>query len=168
MYIRIKPVKSQEYAYLIENKWDKRTKKIKKKIRAYFGKIYRIPKLSNIEPNLALFNDLTFKQTIKHIITSELKNYNFKEKSKSLYLDKIIVDLNNLQILSNNKQVTLLINEGFLNSYTLNSLQNFEINTDSWIKEGKRLAKLLGLSGIKIKPEQFILLFQKLYKNKQE
>ena len=168
MYIRIKPVKSHEYAYLIENKWDKRTKKIKKRFKAYFGKVHRVQRTNNLEPDQIIFETLAFKQIIKHIINLELKNHGFKEKNGGLYADEITLDLNNLQVLSADKPITLLINEGFLNSYTLDSLLNFEINTASQINEGKKLAKLLVLSGIKIKPEQFISLFQKLYKNKQE
>lgn len=167
MYIRIKPVKTQEYAYLIENKWNKRKKAIKKKNKAYLGRIYRLQKTKSEDISQEVFKN-SYKNIIKILISQELKNHNFKQKQDILYLDNLTINLKSLIVQKNNKPVTLLINEGFLNNYTLKKTINYKIKTDYQLIEGKKLAKLLVLTGLKLKPEQFILLFQKLYKTKKE
>ena len=174
MYIRIKQLKNQEYAYLIENQWNKKEKKIKKKVRAYLGKIYRPQRTNNLNLKQAINKELNeyFSRTelrciLLDLIKLELINHNFKQINETLENYPIQINLTTLKIYNKNtnKTITLQINQGFLNEFTINELFNFKPSQNKEdIKLGKILAKKLALTGISIKPEEFVSLFRK-YKN---
>lgn len=167
MYIRLKTIKKQRYAYLSKAIWNKKKKVSRQKTIKYLGRVYPLIKIYNIEPTLEQFESKSYQEIIKDLIIIELKKHNFKQKENTLSLNEFLVDITSLTVKHKEKPVTLQLNEGFLNNYTLNSLVNFKPETVIKLKTGKFLAKLLVSSGLKIKPEHFPLLFQKLYKTEE-
>jgi len=165
MYIRVKPIKNKEYAYLIQNKWDKRKKKIKKKTKAYLGRIYK-PLKSQENPSKIDF-DFPKNKIILNLLERELYSHGFKKQNKNWENKGLVVDLFNLKTYNKETQkpITLQINQGFLNEFTLKDLLNFKLPSSiKEINKGKFLAKKLLLSGISISPQEFISLFKR-YKN---
>lgn len=174
MYIRVKTAKNHEYAYLIENQWNKEKKKINKKVRAYLGRIYKLPKTNNLileqitkkEIN-EYFTITSISSILTDLIKLELLNHGFKLKKELLTNNSLSINLENLKIYNtkSNKPITLQLNQGFLNEFTLNQLINFKIPKNKEdIEAGKILANKLALTGISINPEHFVSLFKK-YKN---
>jgi len=158
-YIRIKRINGKEYAYLVESKWYKRKFKAKnkgprQKVSKYLGKVYSFVKdndigffdfkvLSNAEQYLV---DNNYEEIIKDLVRWELFRHNID-------VNEFNVDFNSKKILTNNKEVSLKLNEGFLNSYTLRRLFNLKSNDSLY------LAKCFVEAGIEVPKEVFVGLF---------
>lgn len=158
-FIRTKKINSKEYAYLVENKWYKRRVKGKglgsrQKVSKYFGRVYSFNKTENI-------NFLTFKKI--EDLEQYLKN---NDKSKiikglvewelfrhSIDKEEFAIDFTNKRLVKGNKEVSLRMNEGFLNSFTLNRLFGLR-SGDSYY-----LAKCFVEAGVEIPKEVFVGVF---------
>ncbi|MAE42434.1 hypothetical protein CMO93_01570 [Candidatus Woesearchaeota archaeon] len=158
-FIRIKKINGKEYAYLVENRWYKRGFKSKgkgsrQKVGKYLGRVYffektndadflNFKKIDNFEEYIInnnqddIINDLVRWEMFKHNIDATEFNVNF----------------NNKKIMKGNKEVSLRLNEGFLNSYTLRRLFNLK-KEDSYY-----LAKCFVEAGVKVPKEVFVGLF---------
>ena len=160
-FIRIKKIDNKEYAYLVENRWYKRGfrgkgKGSRQKVSKYLGRVYTFNKVNdndflnfnNID-NLEhyLKNDNNNKNSIiKDLVEWELFRHNINK-------NEFTIDLPNKKIIKNNKEISLKINEGFLNSYTLNRLFNLK-SGDSYF-----LARSFVEAGIEIPKEVFVGIF---------
>ena len=70
--------------------------------------------------------------------------------------DNIKINLEDKIVTKNNKIVSIELNEGFLNNYTLKELLDFEFNIKQPpLIQGHNLANLLVSSGIKLSPSKF-------------
>jgi hypothetical protein len=158
-FIRIKRISGNEYAYLVENKWYKRGFKGKGKgsrqnVSKYLGKVYSFEKvdegdflsfkkLDNFERYIInnnqdeIIKDLVRWEMFRHDIDADGFNVNFSNK----------------KVMKGNKEVSLRLNEGFLNSYTLRRLFNLK-KSDSYY-----LAKCFVDAGIEVPKEVFVGLF---------
>jgi hypothetical protein len=156
-FIRTKKISGNEYAYLVENKWYKQKYKGKgrgsrQKVTRYMGRVYRFDKV--IDKDFSHYVGFDFQEyvvnntqesVIKELVRWELFRHN---------VDSVFnVDFNGKKVFRNNKEVSLKINEGFLNGYTLRRLFN--------LKSGKSyyLAKCFVEAGIDIPKEVFVGLF---------
>ena len=169
MFLRIKKINNAKYAYLVDNKWYKRSVKGKgrgprQRVRKYLGKVFSFSKISN--------NDFFIFKNINNIggyIKNNEKNSIIKDLVEwevfrhSINRDEFSIDLNNKKILKNEKEVSLAMNEGFLNSYTLARLLNFKFGIDAE-KEGLDFAKAFVEAGIEVPKEIFVGIFGKVYK----
>jgi len=63
VYVRIKKIKGKEYAYLVENKWNKKLKRPKQKVKAYLGKFYK--KDTKGENDFILHNNIDVEKYFK-------------------------------------------------------------------------------------------------------
>ena len=170
MFIRIKKIKNNHYAYLVENKWRKRRKnKVKQKTLKYLGKIYKVGKESaprNI--NSEEFKNTSIKKLIIELIRNELNSHNFKEIKNNIFeLDNSLVDLEKKEVINKNskKQICLELNNNFLCSYTLRKLLNFKPKKNlTKIQIGKQLANTFESAGISISKEVFVYIAQKIIK----
>ena len=159
MFIRIKKIKNKEYAYLVENKLDKRNKKIKQKTKKYLGRVYKLPKLDN-----QTFKNHSNKNIIKTLVALELKNLGFKQTKNTFKNQDLLIDLNNLTVLnSKQKPVSIELNQGFFNNYTLNQIFNYKQIQGTRKEVSKHLADALVSVGLDPDPETFLLLFNKIY-----
>ena len=160
-FIRVKKISGKEYAYLVENKWYKRGFKGKgrgsrQKVSRYLGRVYFFDKADG-------WDFLTFKsinnleQYLKN--NSNNKNQIFRDLVEwelfrhSIDKNEFTIDLNNKKILNGKKEVSLRMNEGFLNSFTLSRLFNISSN-DSYY-----LAKCFVEAGIEVPKEIFVGIF---------
>lgn len=158
-FIRVKKINGKEYAYLVENKWYKRGFKRKgrgprQKVGKYLGKVYSFTKADNI--GFFEFNKIdnvesyiksnAREQIIRELVEWELARHNISK-------EEFTIDFSSKIVSKGKKKVSLRINEGFLNSFTLARLFNMKRN------EGYYLAKCFVEAGIEIPKEVFVGLF---------
>lgn len=161
MFIRIKSRKSGKYAYLVKNKWLKAKKYPKQKVIKYLGKVITIKKQSKLTLDITT---TPFKESILGLLKTELINHSFKETNDEFIRDFIKINLQNKTITENSKLVSIELNEGFLNNYTLTELLNFKFNPKHPpLTQGHNLANLLISAGIRLSPSKFLKLFKKIH-----
>ncbi len=172
MFIRIKKIKGLEYAYLVKSVWKEKT--ARQKVVKYLGKIYHIEKAQTIEFQEFCEKERIATNTTKEIIQAlmewTLYQHGFQKdpliQTKWLFNhDKIVGDPEKLELNSGTKEVTLKINEGYMNSFTLKELENMQLNKK---REEQRqaatiLAKAFVAAGIEVPQDVFIDIFQKVY-----
>ncbi len=165
VFIRVKKIYGKEYAYLVENKWYKRKHKGKnkgprQKVSKYLGRVhsfnrtedidfYSFKEINNLEQYLK-DNLNTKNQVFRDLVEWELFRH-------SINKNDFTIDYNNKKILNNktNKEVSLRMNEGFLNGFTLARLFNLK-SGDSYY-----LAKCFVEAGIEVPKEVFVGVFGK-------
>ena len=76
---------------------------------------------------------------------------------------ELFIKFDKKKVLKGNKEVSLAINEGFLNSYTLARLLKFKFGHDTE-KAGLDFAKCFVEAGIEVPKEVFVGIFEKVYK----
>ena len=158
-FIRVKRIAGKEYAYLVENKWYKKRFKSKgkgsrQKVSKYLGRVHFFNKTNDNDfLNFKNINDLeqylknnNKSSIIKDLVEWELFRHNIDKK-------EFMIDFSNKKIIKKNKEVSLKLNEGFLNSYTLNRLFNLK-SGDSYY-----LAKSFVEAGIQIPKDVFVGIF---------
>lgn len=161
MFIRIKKRKNTKYAYLVRNKRYKTKPHHRQKVIKYLGRVLTPKKQFKI--NLDIKN-LTFKESIISLLKTELINHNFKEENNEFIQGDIKINFKDKIVTKNNKLVSIELNEGFLNDYTLKELLNYEFNIKQPpLVQGHNLANLLISAGIKLAPSKFLKLFKKIH-----
>lgn len=168
-FIRVKKINGNEYAYLVENRWYKRRVNgnglgSRQKVSKYLGRVYGFDKTENID-------FLTFKKIedleeylrdsisnrakiIKDLIEWELFRHSINKEEFTIdFSNKKITNKKNNK--GNHKEVSLKMNEGFLNSFTLSRLFGLR-SGDSY-----HLAKCFVEAGIEIPKELFVGMFGK-------
>jgi|SRR3990167_2556092 len=160
-FIRTKKIDGKEYAYLVENRWYKRkyngkNKGPRQRVKKYLGRVYSFNKTENID-------FFTFKKisSLEQYLKSNSNNKNrvFRDLIEwelfrhNINKEEFIIDLSNKKIMKGSKEVSLRMNEGFLNSFTLTRLFNLK-SGDSYY-----LAKCFVEAGIEIPQEVFVGVF---------
>ncbi len=161
VFFRVKKIKGNDYAYLVENEWKRKSSK--QKVKGYLGRGFKFN----------LVNDDSFSSFKK---IGNMENYVKEKKQNEIIFDLIEwelfkngvnkeefqVDLSSHKVQKNKKDVVLLINDGFMCGLTLKNLFNFKPSGDEQ-DDGFLLARAFVETGIKIPQEIFIGLFGKLY-----
>jgi hypothetical protein len=159
-FIRVKKIGGKEYAYLVENKWYKRKVKGKgkgprQKVSKYLGRVYSFNKTENIDffsfkkiNNLEEYLKNNKGKIIKDLVEWELFRHCINK-------EEFTIDVSNKKILKNNKMVSLRMNEGFLNSFTLGRLFGLRSGNSYY------LAKCFVEAGVEIPKEVFVGIFGK-------
>ena len=158
-FIRIKKISGKEYAYLVENKWYKRSFKGKgkgprQKVNKYLGRVYSFNKTDNTDFfTFKKINDLEqyLKNNNKNKIFSDLIEWELFRHNVNK--EEFTIDVSNKKISKKDKEVSLKINEGFLNSFTLERLFNLRQGNSYY------LAKCFIEAGIEIPKEIFVGIF---------
>ena len=158
-FIRIKKINNAEYAYLVENKWYKRGFKGRGKgprqtVSKYLGRVYSFDKANeqdffqykNIHDAQQYLIDNNSDEIIKDMVRWELHRHNID-------INEFNINFNNKKVMKRKKEVSLRINEGFLNSYTLRRLFNLREESSFY------LAKCFVEAGIEIPKDIFAGLF---------
>ena len=160
-FIRVKKINGKEYAYLVENKWYKRGFKGKgkgsrQKVGKYLGRVFYFNKEQDIDFfSFKKIEDIgdylrgnAREKIIRELVEWELFRHNINK-------EEFTIDFNNKKIANKNtdKEVSLRMNEGFLNSFTLSRLFNMRSN-DSYY-----LAKCFVEAGIEVPKEVFVGMF---------
>ncbi|MEK6922052.1 MAG: hypothetical protein AABX82_09235 [Nanoarchaeota archaeon] len=174
MFIRIKKIKGLEYAYLVKSVWKDKT--ARQKVVQYLGKVYTLSKTNTAsfetfckEENKNLEN-AGLKAIIQALMEWTLWQHSFIkdpliQKKWLLENGKIVGDPEKLKITSGKKEVTLKINDGYMNSFTLKELLNIQIKkkTEEQRQAATSLAKAFVDAGIQVPQDIFIEVFQKVY-----
>ena len=174
MFIRIKKIKGLEYAYLVKRVWTDKT--ARQKVVQYLGKVYMLSKTNDAlfetfckEENKNIEN-ADLKAIIQVLMEWTLSQQGFTkdplvQKKWLLQNGKIVGDPEKLKITSGKKEVTLKINDGYMNSFTLKELLNIQLNkkTEEQRQAATQLANSFVNAGIQVPQDIFIEIFQKVY-----
>ncbi len=155
MFVRVKKIKGQPYAYLVQNTWTKEG--ARQKVAKYLGKTLKPEKKLNLTfkehfniENLSDFiSKSDFKEAISHLALLELHNHG---------IPKELFNEETLTFAEGNRQIVLELNQGFLCQATLERVLQYKSEDDS----GFILAELLLASGLNVEKELFVELFEKL------
>ena len=165
-FIRTKKIKGAEYAYIVENKWKKRGKKVKQKTKKYLGRVYRFDKkdigffeFHSVSDELKYIKDKTREDIIIDLVKWELVKHGFKQDKGVLVNGDCIFRLNDKKIMnSKGNKIALGFNQGYLSSYAITNLLHFQAEVE---EEGYDLAKLFVEAGIDIPKQVFVGVFSK-------
>lgn len=174
MFIRIKKIKGLEYAYLVKSVWKDKT--ARQKVVQYVGKVYILNKTNPAsfetfckEENKNLEN-ADIKTIIQALMEWTLWQSGFTkdpliQKKWLLNSGKIVGDPEKLKITSAKKEITLKLNDGYMNSFTLKELLNIQLTkkTEEQRQAATLLAKAFVDAGIQVPQDIFIEVFQKVY-----
>jgi hypothetical protein len=164
-FFRIKKIKGKEYAYLVENEWNR--KGSRQKVKGYIGRAYRFDLKSNVDfwefLKIEDVQDYIEKNNKNKIINDLLEWELFKF---GISKDEFFIDLSDLKIQKNKKGVALFINDGFMCNLTLKNLLEFKAEGDEQ-NDGYRLARAFVEAGIKVPQDVFVSVFGKIYKTTQ-
>ena len=186
MFIRIKKIKGNKYAYLVENKWKKTKDSARQKVKGYLGRTHELTyqeydrenleadkvnneldKVNNecvSDGQLVDIKDLRYMGIVIHLVKDHLKKNGFEEKDKKMINCNKIFDLKTYKFTENNKSIVFESGEGYLCDYTLKKLLKFiPDGYDELV--GKNLAKIFVDAGIPISQKDFITTFEKIYKS---
>lgn len=161
-FFRIKKIKGKEYAYLVENEWNR--KGSRQRVMEYLGRAYRFNSTNTADFSEFIKNNETEKymqnSDINKIIRDLIKWELFKFGVNAQVFN---IDLGNKTIRKGGKNIVLVLNDGFMCNLTLKNLLEFkpEINEEDG---SYRLARAFVEAGIKVSQDIFIELFAKLYK----
>lgn len=155
MFIRKKKIAGSEYAYLVENKYNKRKKQSRQKSKEYLGKVIRL------NPSKGPIN----APSIKEALILELTSKGFKQKKNLFILDDISIDLENLTVKQNEKNICLELNEGFLCNKTLTNLFNFNTRNLNEKEIILKFADIFVSAGINLHHDSFISIFNNSIKS---
>ena len=181
-FIRTKIISGKEYAYLVENKWYKRGFKGKGKgprqrVSKYLGRVYCFNKEKDIDfynfKKINIMKNEDFQDTENQRFLCDLEQYLKENKNNktgifrdlvewelfrhSIDKEEFLIDFSNKKVINkkNNKEISLRMNEGFLNSFTLSRLFNLKMGSSYY------LAKAFVEAGIEVPEEVFVGVFGK-------
>ncbi len=155
MFIRKKKIGGKEYAYLVENRYNKKKKQSRQKSTIYLGKVISV----------GFADRQTVASTLKEAIINELKGIGFSLRNNQLTKNNIIIDLNTVEVKENNKKVCLELNEGFLCTLTLSNLINFNSEDLNQKEIIHQLANSFVSAGINLHHESFVNIFTNMFKS---
>lgn len=156
MFIRTKQIKGKEYAYLSENKWNKKTKKVKQSTKKYLGKVYRFEKVADIEFDCKADAP---EDLIRAVVEWELRKHGFKQNNMIWQKEECFVDLKNKKVYGKRGVVAIGMNQGLLADYTLRRLFHY-----TRIKNGYDYAKKFVEAGLDVPKEVFVEIYGKIFK----
>ena len=154
-FIRIKKIKGQAYAYLVENEWTPWGSR--QKVVKYLGKTYK-PEKAKAE-NKELEGDI-----LKGAIQQELLHHGFLIWEKSLLqLGEIKVNLDKMTVKKKGKKLVLEMNEGYMCDETLQELKKFKAS-DNPEKTMPKLAKSILGAGLKPGSSDMLKIYESIEK----
>lgn len=168
MFIRVKKRtnasgKSYEYAYLVANRYKKRRKEPRQKIKQYLGRVYRFEKTANKEIEDLETEKTTVKENMLLLLQNELKNYGFQEKDGFWQKERCTINLEQgLCMDQQGKNICIAVNDGFLHPTTILALMRFKPKEGLEREIGVQLGNALISVGIKPKEVIFIDLFRQV------
>jgi|TARA_B100001971_G_C18035956_1_gene455029 hypothetical protein len=158
-YIRVKKIKDREYAYLVKTKWIKAKKQPKQSVSKYLGRVVSYEDPVSVDYWSFVGKDVgTYMTNLsKASLIGDLVKWEFKKHG----VEKVSFGKHSVKM--GKKDVTLRMNEGFLNGHTLKEL--IEYKQPRGTEDGFDLAKRFIGAGIMIPQDLFIEVFsRKLFK----
>ena len=170
MFLRVKKRanpsgKSYEYGYLVLNRYRKRQKSPRQKVKQYLGRVYRFEKVLNEEIEALETERATVKENMVLLIKNELKNYGFEEKEGLWQRENCSVNVEQaLCVDPEGKNICIALNDGLLHASTMGALIDFKPQKGLEKEVGKQLGNALISAGIRPKEAVFIGLFRQVMK----
>jgi len=172
MFIRTKKIrkkgKEYRYAYHVENRWQKRKKASRQRVKGYLGKVILLEKTIELPffrhysvSDASLYvKNTSLEHIIRDLAAWELLQHGFEEKEGKLCRNDVVFEPDSLEVYQlngkrKNPKIVLEMNEGFLCNATLKALLSFKTGR-SEEETGYKLASLLTEAGIKIPEELFV------------
>lgn len=174
-FIRVKKFKRKdgskvEYAYIVENKRYKRSKKVKQKPKKYLGKVYRIEKVNDVDffefHNIKDVKNYTENKNhielLNDVLKWELHSHGFKKKEGVWSNGDCFMNIKEKRVYNEKgNDVALAFNEGLFCTHNIRNIYNFKA-TFSDEETGYKLAKAFVEAGIKVPKEVFVGVFEKV------
>ncbi len=176
MFVRIKKIKGLEYAYLVKNVWKGKTPR--QKVVQYLGRVHAPPKGISCsfdefcaQEKKRITEKTAYPEIVCALFEWTLIQHGFTKdpliKKKWRYDNgKIVGDSEKCTFFTKKRDVTLKINEGYMNAFTLKELLAIRLNKN--LDEPRQAATLLARAfvnaGIAVPQDVFIEIFQRVYK----
>jgi hypothetical protein len=158
MFIRVKKIKGNDYAYLVSNEWTPNGSR--QKVKDYFG---AVQKHSQMYEKAALLG-AKFEESLTELLRNELLNHGFAmtEDKNQFAKEGVVVDVSQKTVLNADRKLSVLkLNEGFLCEHTLKELFGMKL-LENHSQAGTILANSLVAAGLKLSDELFIAIFEQL------
>jgi len=161
VYIRIKKISNNHYAYLVENK--NTSSGPRQKVKQYLGKVHYFEKKEVVQVPTDFKNN---NDLILNLIKSHLLSLGFKENKSSLSHKNISFLTDDfklhLKTKSNSvKNAVLKLNDGYLSTFTIKRIIDFKKSED-FDKDANLLASYFLEAGLEISQENFVKFYQLL------
>jgi len=162
-FIRVKNIKGNKYAYLVENTWKKRKGASRQKVGKYLGKVISLQRtgkeeftrpLPETKEGIAL--TLVEHELLQHGFVKEGENLIQMDLRFSLPL-KRFVDAKGKE-----DRIVLEMNEGFLCRETLAALLRFKPRREDEREDAIALAKAFLEAGLRVPHAAFVAYFEKI------
>lgn len=160
MFVRVKNIKGNRYAYLVENTWQ--PKGSRQTVRAYLGKVIK-PESSTANP-IPDIAAQTYQDAVVSLTAWTLSNHGFQQTPEGHKKDHVQVSLTAKAIRHKARNAAIEMHEGYLCDHTLNQLLNFVGEGSREEEVGHRLANTLLEAGLSVPQETFVVLFNKIFK----
>lgn len=171
-FLRIKKIKGNKYAYIAENKWMKRSGKVKQTTKKYLGRVIDVDQVEDINffeylgiPDIESYvADSERVDMVLDVLKWELHKHGFREVRNVWRKDDLYVNMRLKKVMKGEKDVALGMNEGFLTGHTMSRLLRYKayVPEDAYV-----LAKLFVEAGLSVPREIFVGVFSK-YNIEQE
>jgi len=172
-FIRLKKIKGNKYAYIVENTWKKG--RVKQHVKKYIGRVHKFSRqrFGSEEEELEDFlkfvdnslEEYLAKNDAKTIMLDtvrwELKNHGFVVIDDEWRKDNLIFSEKKTAVLGNKTDAAFAFNEGMLNTFMLKKLLRFEYKGNEE-EIGYKMAKDFVELGIKVPKQIFIGLYEKI------
>jgi len=155
---------------LVRNKWTK--KGSRQSVSKYLGRVYNPEKINDIEyydyikNNEEFINNSSSRKIVESLVGWVLSCHGFAESKGIWSNENYIVNIKNLTVKKEQKNIVLEINNDFLCNYTLRKLGRYKSGGDREVV-GVSLAKAFINAGIPVPQDVFVNVFQKVYKKGQ-
>jgi hypothetical protein len=156
-YIRTKKISDKHYAYLVENV--STSKGPRQKVKQYLGKVHNLEKKKDVY--------ITDENVLNNMILTELTSRGFNKNKEGKYNQgNIVFCPETLTITKKTKSKTvkeaiIAVNEGYLCSFTLQRIINFEKSKD-FHQDAYQLAKYFLEAGLQVSKEDFVKFYSGL------
>ena len=170
MFLRIKKRtnssgKSYEYGYLVLNKYKRRKKSPRQKVKQYLGRVYRFERAFNKEIEALETEKTTIKENMVLLIKNELKNYGFEEKEGLWQRESCFINIEQgICLDQEGRNICVALNDGLLHTSTIGELIDFKPQKGLEKEIGAQLGNALISAGIRPKEAVFIGLFRQVTK----
>lgn len=149
-FLRVKKIKGNDYAYLVENKWT--SSGPRQSVKRYLGRVYKIKGRGKY-----MVKD---KDGRKDFLL-ELIRFELGKIKSGLEKEKIGFDEKKMMFFKGKRNCVLGLNQGYMCDYTLRRILNFKKKGDLEA-DSVKLAKFFIEAGFDVPQEHFIEYFQRL------
>lgn len=159
VYIRIKNINKNKYAYAVES--IKTSKGSRQKVKEYLGRVFELEMKHEVtEQTVSATNPKKFllKLTVPYLLS-----FGFVEKEQKYVQKNMVFSPSTLALTtkSTHKNIVLKFHDGYLCAFSLTRLLKFKKSKDVR-GDAKALATYFHQAGLQVSKEQFVQFYQLL------